>query len=659
MSGIVRNVRLFFLAAALVGGAAGLCLPAVARESDELRERFRAAYLEAVTGAVLSDEHDDDELRDYPIYSWLEAARIAKALSLVDATTAPVWEARASDFLDRHDGQPVAVSVARAGLQSLARRGETAAFIAAFRPSLADERMHCQWLSARIDSGATAGLEPLILERWLTPAQLPTECEPAFQWLRDAGTLDADWTARRVRLLIDNGQAAFARVVARRLPSEQAGPLLLLADLVDTPRAAIEGLIADPALPVEFDALLAAFTRLATANPAAGIDDAEKLIAARQLDPQQASRVERAVAYGLAWDRDPRALDHFARVAATELDDYTLEWRARSALWTGDWALVAASIDALSPPKQRDSAWQYWAGRAAAALGDAARARAQFEAVLRSDNFYSALAAARLDRDVVPHAERFAVDRDIQRELERLEPLIRARELRAVALPAESLAEWRHGLASLPPAVQQQGIHLAADWGWYDIAIAAATNQSIFYDYELLYPRPFDKAVADAAGDFRLDEPLIYAVIRQESLYRPDAASAAGALGLMQLVPDTAARVARARGLPRPGRDALFDPATNITLGAAELRRLIDRFNGQLAPALAAYNAGPGAVDRWLPDEPIDLDIWVENIPYNETRAYVRRVLWHGLVFQWLDDKDPADTRPWLSQVHQIAAANP
>jgi soluble lytic murein transglycosylase len=157
--------------------------------------------------------------------------------------------------------------------------------------------------------------------------------------------------------------------------------------------------------------------------------------------------------------------------------------------------------------------------------------------------------------------------------------------------------------------------------------------------------------VHKAAETTGLPDALIYAIIRQESLYRADAASKAGALGLMQLLPETARRSAKSAGLPVPTRSSLLLPEVNIPLGASYLKHLVDRAGGQLALAVASYNAGPGAVRRWLPPAPMDLDVWVENIPYNETRAYVQRVTWHELVFAWLADRKARTVTQWLGTV--------
>jgi soluble lytic murein transglycosylase len=144
---------------------------------------------------------------------------------------------------------------------------------------------------------------------------------------------------------------------------------------------------------------------------------------------------------------------------------------------------------------------------------------------------------------------------------------------------------------------------------------------------------------------------IVYGVLRQESLYRTDAVSTANARGLMQLQLDTARRTARQWKQAVPSDIALFEPSVSVVLGAGQLKLLLDRFGGQLPVALAAYNAGPNAAQRWLPAGPMDPDIWIENIPYNETRGYVQRILWHSVVFAWLPKGQAQDTSGWLKGV--------
>ena len=261
------------------------------------------------------------------------------------------------------------------------------------------------------------------------------------------------------------------------------------------------------------------------------------------------------------------------------------------------------------------------------------------------------MAAARLDRPVVPSVKKLSINAAKLREVEQLPTLVRARELYHCKLRSQALSEWDYLYRQLSEPARNQAIHLMSRWGWHDQAISVAAQRGVFKDYPLLYPRPYRSAVRNAAKLTGLETELIYGVMRQESLYRADAVSPAGARGLLQLLPETARRIAKSVQQPRPSPDDLFKPEVNIVLGASELRALTEKFGGMRMAALAGYNAGPNAARRWLPDRPIDSDIWVENIPYNETRGYVQRVLWHSVVFAWLRTGKGQKTDAWIASV--------
>jgi len=258
----------------------------------------------------------------------------------------------------------------------------------------------------------------------------------------------------------------------------------------------------------------------------------------------------------------------------------------------------------------------------------------------------------------VPHPQPLGRDDAVLARLAQIPALVRAHELLACQLRASAMAEWQFAYDDLTPAERQQAVALAADWGWYDLAVTAATSLHIFYDYSLLYPQPYASSIAAAAHAAQLPVNLIYSVMRQESLYRADVVSSAGARGLMQLVLSTARPTAKALKLPTPHAADLFNPQLNSTLGAEHLHQLLDKADGQLPLALAAYNAGITAASRWLPTARIAPDVWVENIPYNETRSYVQRILWHTVVYGWLrSDGQAQDTTSWLAPIHAPGAA--
>jgi soluble lytic murein transglycosylase len=154
-------------------------------------------------------------------------------------------------------------------------------------------------------------------------------------------------------------------------------------------------------------------------------------------------------------------------------------------------------------------------------------------------------------------------------------------------------------------------------------------------------------------------EDWLFAIMRQESLFRKDAVSRADARGLMQMQPATAAAVARRWRLPPPARDGLFEPSVALQLGADYVRELLDKYRGQIAPSLAAYNAGPTSVSRWLPSDPVDADVWIENIPYTETRGYIQHILEHIVAFAKMRDIPPPRLSNLLQRVEPLVPRGP
>jgi soluble lytic murein transglycosylase len=656
-----RSVQLLSCIAFALCGALGAyranCAAPDAEPYAAVRGEFRAAYERALAGE--NDSSDDSaSLKAYPIYPYLVAARIGRALNGARDTLALADE-RAAAFIAEHSREPVARGLRRTWLESLARRERWDLFLLAYDERAANDELRCESLDARIararpGDAPTARSESLTrdIERlWLVPRNVP-ECEPAFAWLKRNGLLTLEMSEQRARLALAGGDSTLARAIALELPPPQAAPLFQWISLLESPLRSIDELIAFPDRPVEPAALLAGWSRLAREEPDAALARYEPLVRARRLSQDAASPYALALALSLAEDRDPAALDYFKRVRPADLDDEAIAWRVRAALWSGDWPQVAQALAALSDKERPLARWRYWAARSAAQLGHPAEARRLYESVLADDDYYSAMAAARLHRPVVPHPQVLPVDRETLAALERTPALVRARELFLCGLRPEAAVEWQLGYESLTAPERLQAIHLAASWGWYDQSVAAATAEHVFNDYALLYPRPYDAPVSAAAELSGLSPDVIYGVVRQESLYRTDAVSRAGARGLMQLEPGTARITARYSNRQRPLLSDLFDPYTNISLGTARLRMLLDRFEGQMPVALAGYDAGVNAAARWLPARPIDTDIWIENIPYGETRGYVEHVLWHSLLFSWLrSGGEPQRADGWLAAI--------
>ena len=652
MRAVIHSFRLIAAAAALALLSNSLAQGADnAAANAAARKNFQEAYAHVAANLDDSGASDSESLKNYPLYAYLQAARIQQALTGTDNAALAQADKRAADFIAANGQQPVTRNLRRAWLDSLARREQWNQFLAAYRDAGASEASHCESFTARIELQKTEGLAVEIGKVWLTPHSLP-ECDRPFAWLKDNGGLTSALIEERAHLALDNNSPAFARQIIEQLPADRAAPLFQWAGLLESPLRSIDALIASPDTPVSSTALLAGWKRLTRMDREGAQQRYAKLVSARALNQDSASPFALALALALAWDRDPEALRYFDQVESSDLDDPAREWWARAALWSKDWTLAAHIIATLSEPDRQSARWRYWLARTTEEMHDLKEAQSFYEAVLPDDNYYSAMAAAHLGRPLLPHPEAVPENKQTLTGLEHDPAFERAHELLLCGMRLEALAEWQFGYEPLNADARMQSIRLAANWGWYDQAVTVASSLHIFNDYSLLYPRPYDAQVNAAAHLAQITPEIVYGVVRQESLYRQDAVSNAGARGLMQLEPGTARSTAHYYKRPMPALTDLFDPYINTALGAARLRMLLDEFDGQIPLALAGYNAGPNAVMRWLPPEAIDSDIWIENIPYNETRGYVQRILWHTLMFTWLRTRGQAlHTNTWLTPI--------
>ena len=244
------------------------------------------------------------------------------------------------------------------------------------------------------------------------------------------------------------------------------------------------------------------------------------------------------------------------------------EWHARAALWAGDWQRATRAIEAMPESLRSQNRWRYWAARAREASATATRRALNTRPSCPPTTGTPCCRPRELGQRFTPTLQEIELDKRAIDELAREPGFMRARELLLCDLASEAATEWRIAYELLAPEQRIQAIGLADRWGWHHQSIAAAAQQTLFNDYPLLYPRPYDKEVRAAARLTDLPDELIYAVMRQESLYRADAGSSAGALGLMQLLPATARRAARRWGLKEPARADLLLPSVNVPVGA-------------------------------------------------------------------------------------------
>jgi soluble lytic murein transglycosylase len=624
--------------AAVPGAAPNVAHAAAASTVDQ--DAVRQAFMAAMQRIRLQqpDTADSPGIQAYVLHDYLVAARLRRDLLQRPGND---LDAAIDDFLQAHAGQPVSRGLKRDWLSNLADRRRWELFLPRSADAT-DASLICDRLEGRLATGDTAGLGAAVLLRWSLPQKPPAECNDIFAWLHLQGLITPALAEARARAALSADNPRLAREFAVDVPVARTAALLQWSDLLETPKAALTVLAMHPALEVEAEAFAAGFDKLAHGDSGAALDLLPLLLARPDVTPTLQMRLQRSAALGAAYDHDPRAMSAFERLPTVDaLDTQVLEWRVRAALWGGDYDRAGAWIEGMPQSLATQPRWRYWHARMAAAAAGTAAAAPLYAEVAGLRDYYGYLAADRLHRSYDLNARSSPDDMAQQNALASQPGLIRARELIACDMADEAAAEWTAVLGNASPSTKVQAAHLAARWGWYHESIAALAQAGEFDDVRLRYPRPYADAVAEASALAGVPADWILSVMRQESLFRKDAVSRADAYGLMQMLPVTAAAVARRWHLPVPRKESLFDPNIAVPLGAAYLRELLDRHAGALALALAAYNAGPSPLARWMPATEMEADVWIENIPYNETRAYIEHILEHIVAFAWVRDAEP------------------
>ncbi|MEX8517591.1 MAG: transglycosylase SLT domain-containing protein [Leptothrix sp. (in: b-proteobacteria)] len=332
-----------------------------------------------------------------------------------------------------------------------------------------------------------------------------------------------------------------------------------------------------------------------------------------------------------------RAAKLGAGLKGFDWSDEALGWRVRAALRAADparWQRVLEAIDLMSPAEQRDPTWVYWKARAlqasapAGADGDPQRFYVEMllEGIANQFNFYGKLASEDLGRlqNLPPRPAPLSAEERLRAEQH--PGLSRALALIALGLRDEGKREWNFSMREMSDRELLAAAQRACEREVWDRCIYASERTRTEIDFATRFPTPFRAEVTTIAQEIGVDPAYVYGLIRQESRFVTDARSGVGAAGLMQLMPATAKWTARKLGMAYSA-EQIHDRLTNLRLGTGYLKLVLDDFNGSQTLAAAAYNAGPTRSRRWREGPTLEVAVWAENIPFNETRDYVKKVL--------------------------------
>ncbi len=612
---------------------------AVDGETDLVRQRaaFAEAYPQAELGNWEAVAERQELLEDYVLWPDLRAVYLKARVNhpRFDATD----EAAVVAFLAEFGSLRAVRDLRYTYALKLASTGRLTDYLAVYRQNyqgLAIPKLDCLSLQAEIDAGHRDQVIHRATELWMVGRSQEDECDPVFDYLRAEQLLGTEWYRERYALAIEAREFPLARYLSGPLEPRYRELATEWLAARDDPSAFLEKHADDADNPTRRQQLLYAIEQLAYHDPGTALTAWRNLRDRYAYSDEQIAATSQHVALWAARRQLPQAQDALLDLPLTAINTEVLRWTVRSSLRGQDWRRVIDSIAAMPVADQSDEQWQYWHAQALHNIKQDDHAQSILDQLSGTRSYYGFLASDDIGIDYTFGHVPVNADDDVLATFAADPALIRARELFMVGQDSKGRAEWDVFVANLGAKEKIQAALLAHRWGWHSRAISAVASAGQYDDLDIRYPLPYQETFAQYSSDAGIAPSWAYGVARSESLFMSDVRSGAGAVGIMQVMPDTGRMTAREIGAPYFGVSTLVDPASNIRLGTTYLGKMLARFDGNPILATAAYNAGPIAVASWLPaaDE-IDARVWIENIPYNETRDYVRRVLASEVIFHW------------------------
>lgn len=540
-------------------------------------------------------------------------------------------------YTRKYDDSPLSISMRRLAMDQYAKQkrwGDLRAVSAGVPAPLA---LRCHYYHAMLGAERERALQEA-RQLWLSGESRPDACDPLFSALKQDKQLDDALIWQRLLLAARAGNESLMRYLRSELSggkwSARADTLLRLY------RKPVQVRHLDAA--DHHDELaVVVLERLADRDPEEARILLPVLSKRLALTEEQQRRISDRIAWFSSIRDMPENRDWLDQYLNESSDQRVLEQRVRRAVSEQNWDDVERWVNVLPASERTSARWRYWLARAFEQRGDQESARRYYQLAASGRSFWGFLAADHLG--VAPALNnRPALEEDIALNERSQRVLQRVALLLAVGEAGHAREEWLFLLRHLDDASQQDalaGIALQRNWPHLAIETALHTGRHDVLDWR--FPVAQQAEFEKVAEKYQVDSWLLMAIARRESAFNPHARSHAGALGLMQLMPGTARDMARKAGLNLKNTEAVLDPAINIELGSRYMASLLERYGDNRILALAAYNAGPHRVDRWLDETHTPFDVFVESIPFYETREYVQAVLAYRVILSRHEGDQP------------------
>lgn len=607
--------------------------PAFPESEDELlrleqqRPQFEKAWKAARSRHFNRARALSKDLYDYPLYADLEAEWLSYRPQ-------PRKAEEALNFIALHPDTAASRKVAGAWARAMARKGLWRLFVEFSEPQEAKVEYQCGYYHYLYEQGQQEEALQAGEAIWLHGASRPKQCDKLFRLLSKHDRLTDAHLWDRFILALGEGQHSLASYLARKMePGRKKTAEAAVAVRRNPARLARSKSFLDDSYENR-DVVPILVKALRRKDLHQSMEQWRKYRDLHSYDSDVMDSVDLRLARSLYNDHDAETMAWLMDAEGVWDNDDLREIALRTAVRNQDWTQLEQLILSLPHSEQDSDRWLYWYARAIEQQGFAEESASIYGALAGERSYYGFLSADKVQAPYQLNLAQVDPGWTARASLGSFDELRRAREWMSLKELGKAQREWYLLLEQLDGPSLRAAAELALAWDMPGQAIRAMGRARYWDELDLRFPVAFESPISQSAKRSKISRTWVYGVTRQESAFATNARSHAGAMGLMQLMPATAKQVAQEIGT-QYDRWRLLDPDVNIRFGTHYLSKLHRRFDQNRVLATAAYNAGPHRVKRWLNglSQAVQHDVWVEQIPFSETRKYVQNVLSYAVIY--------------------------
>lgn len=566
-------------------------------------------------------------LRNYPLTPYLAYDELTQRLPTASNN-------EVEKFLLEHGDLPQINWMKLRWLRLLSERQQWPLFLKYYSPELKFTELDCRFAQYQLLSGQSQAAFATAEKLWLSAQSQPNACDALFDSWRAAGQLSEDKVWQRLKLATDARNYGVATYLISQLSSQQPYGQQLV-DVAKTPTLLKQTQRFSGRDKRSAEVIALGLRKLATQDLDASVQLLNHYEKQVTFSPEDQLTLANDIGIRLAKRFDARALTVMQKYDPHMQNSNLTEWRVRLLLRLGRWDEAHQLTRKLPAELAHSNRWRYWQARSLQlAQPNSQQPLVMYQPLARERDFYGFMAADHSQQPYHLQHQALAIQPKTLQKLRNSAGMQRALEFNARDEVTESHREWYHLSNFLSREELVAQARIAYDMGWYFPAIRTISKAQYWDDLEIRFPMAHQRNFETEAKVRNINTSWMFAITRQESAFMIQAKSHVGAMGLMQLMPATAKETAQRYGIPMATPRSAVNPNINIQLGAAYLSQVLGQFDGNRVLASAAYNAGPGRVRQWLRDaKHLPYDVWVESIPFDETRSYVQNVLTYSVIY--------------------------